>query len=156
MPRVLSAIDKRVVAVVALSLILTVAAMFRDQLVLNTGSSVPVGVYIAADPADAEYVTFCLPPLPHGVRFDPALCSPVNPNGRPVIKRVTGVMDGALHVRGDIPSALDSDLFGAPRFNPGSGMVAPCIRIRQLTVPNWRKQPCCSTAVPLIALPSAA
>ena len=76
------------------------------------GSSVPVGFTIAADPADAGYVTFCRPPLPYGVRFDPAHCSPANPNGRPVTKRVTGVMDGEVHVRGDIPSALDGDLFG--------------------------------------------
>ena len=109
----MSAINKRVVAVVALSLILTVAAMFRDQVVLNTGGSVPVGFYIAADPTDAEYVTFCLPPLHHGIRFDPVLCSPANPNGRPVLKRVTRMKDGAVHVGGDIPSALDSDLFGA-------------------------------------------
>ncbi len=109
----MSAIYKRVVAVAALSLILAVAVTFRDQVVLNTGGSVPVGFYIAADPADAEYVTFCLPLLPHGVRFDPALCNLANPNGRPVIKRVTRVMDGAVRVRGDIPFALDSDLFGA-------------------------------------------
>ena len=107
------AINKRVVAVAALSLIVAVAAMFRDQVVLNTGGSVPVGFYITTDPADAEYVTFCLPSLPRGVRFDPALCSPDNPHGRPVIKRVTRVTDGTVHVRGDIPSALDSDLFGA-------------------------------------------
>ena len=96
-----------------LLVILAVAAIFRDQVVLNTGGSVPVGFYIATDPADAEYVTFCLPPLPHVIRFDPALCNPDNPNGRPVIKRVERVIDGALHVRGDIPFALDSDLFGA-------------------------------------------
>ena len=105
-----------VVAVVALFLILNVTAMFRDQVVLNTGGSVPIGFYIAAEPADAadaEYVSFCLPPLHHGIRFDPVLCSPANPNGRPVLKRVTRVMDGAVHVRGDTPSALDSDLFGA-------------------------------------------
>ncbi len=59
--------------VVALAMILAAAAMFRDQVVLNTGGNVPVGFYIAADPADAEYVTFCLPPLPHGTHFDPAL-----------------------------------------------------------------------------------
>ena len=109
----MSAINKRVVAVGALSLILAVAVMFRDQVVLNTGGSVPVGFYIAADPADAEYVTFCLPPLPHGIRFDPALCNPANPYGRPVIKRVARVTDDAVYVRGDIPFALDSDLFGA-------------------------------------------
>ena len=111
--RALSASNKRVIAVAALPMILAVAAMFRDQVVLNTGGSVPVGFYIAVDPSDAEYVTFCLPPLPLGVRFDPALCSPVNPNGRPVIKRVARVMDGAVYVRGDIPFALDSDQFGA-------------------------------------------
>ena len=72
--------------------------MFRDQVVLNTGVSVPVGFYIAVDPSDAEYVTFCLPPLPNGVRFDPVLCSPANPNGRPVIKRVARVMDGTVYL----------------------------------------------------------
>ena len=108
-----SAINKRILAIAALPIILAVVAMFRDQVVLNTGDSVPIGFYIAVDPADAKYVTFCLPLLPHGVRFDPVLCSPANPNGRPVIKRVARVKNGAVHVRGDIPFALDSDLFGA-------------------------------------------
>ena len=97
----------------ALPMILAVAAMFCDQVVLNTGGSVPVGFYIAVDPSDAGFVTFCLPPLPPGIRFDPALCSPANPNGRPVIKRVARVKDGSVRVRGDIPFALDSELFGA-------------------------------------------
>ena len=110
----ISTINKRIIAVAAaLPIILAVAAMFRDQVVLNTGGSVPVGFYIAVDPADAEYVTFCLPLLPRGVRFDPVLCSPANPYGRPVIKRLTRVMDEMVYVRGDIPFALDSDLFGA-------------------------------------------
>lgn len=66
----------------ALPIVLAVAAMFRDHVALNTGSSVPVSFYIAVDPADAESVTFCLPPLPSEVRFDPVLCGPANPNGR--------------------------------------------------------------------------
>ena len=53
-----------------------------------------------------------LRPLPQKIHFDPALCSPANPIGRPVKKRVTRVMDVAGRVRGDIPFALDSDLFG--------------------------------------------
>ena len=106
------AIDERVIAVAVLPIIiLAVVAMLRDQVALNTGGSVPIGFYIAVDPAKAD-VAFCLSPLPHGTRFDPALCSPANPNGRPVIKRVARVMDGAVHVRGDIPFALDSELFG--------------------------------------------
>ena len=111
---VFSTISKRILATAAaLPIVLAVAAMFRDQVVLNTGGSVPVGFYIAVDPADAEYVTFCLPPLPHGLRYDPVLCSPTNPHGRPVIKRLARVMDEVVYVRGDIPFALDSDLFGA-------------------------------------------
>ena len=106
------AFNKRIIAVAAFPIFLIVA-MFRDQVVLNTGGSVPVGFYIAADPSDAEYVTFCLPPIPQGIRFDPALCSPANPNGRLVIKRVARMNDGAVYVRGDLPFALDSDLFGA-------------------------------------------
>ena len=65
-----------------------VSAMFRDQVVLNAGGKVPVGFYIAVDHADAEYVTFCLLSLPHGIRFDPEPCISDNPNGRPVIMRV--------------------------------------------------------------------
>ena len=102
----MSAINNRVVAVVALSLILTVAAMFRDQVVLNTSGSVPVGIYIAADPADAEYVTFCLPPLPHVVCFNSALCSPTNPNGRPVTKRLVRAIDS--EASGSWPKGVDS------------------------------------------------
>ena len=113
MLRFLSARNKLIVAVVALPIILAAAAMFRDQVVLNTGGSAPVGFYIAVDPSDAENVTFCLPPLPHGVRFDPVLCSPAYPNGRPVIKRVARVKDGSVYVRGNTPFALDSNLFGA-------------------------------------------
>ncbi|MCY3873352.1 MAG: hypothetical protein OXF88_03550 [Rhodobacteraceae bacterium] len=112
-PAFLSAMNKRNLVVAALFIVLAVAAMFRDQVVLNTGSSVPVGIYIAVGPADAEYVTFCLPSLPHGVHFDPALCSPTKPNGRHVIKRVARALNGAVYVRGDVPFALDSKLFGA-------------------------------------------
>ena len=83
----------------AFPMMLTVAAMFRDHVVLNAGGSVPVSFYIAVDPADAEYVTFGLPPLPPEVRFDPVLSGPANPNGRPVIKRVSREIDDAVYGR---------------------------------------------------------
>lgn len=74
--------------VVARPIILAVAAMFRDQEAFNTGSSVPVDLYMAAEPAEAEYVTFCLPPLSQGTRFDSALCNPANQNDLLVVRRV--------------------------------------------------------------------
>ena len=63
------------------------------------------------DPADAEYVTFRLPPLPPEVRFDPVLCGPANPNGRPVIKRGSREKDGAVYFLGKFLFVLNSDLF---------------------------------------------
>ena len=84
----------------------------RELVVVNTSGSVPVGLYVAATPATATFVTFCLPRLPRTVRHDPAFCAPDQPKGRPVIKRLHDVTAEGVVVRGDRPDALDSRLFG--------------------------------------------
>ena len=145
----------------ALPMILTVAAMFRDHVVLNAGGSVPVSFYIAVDPADAEYVTFRLPPLPLEVRFDPVLCGPANPNGRPVIKRVTRVMDGAVYFRGKFLFVLNSDLFSDSYVFDGDSWVD---KIRLPDFPNnvwlrhrlWTSQREAAGMVDLIICPGSA
>ena len=86
--------------------------MIRDRVMFNTGGSVPVGFYVAVDLADAEYVTICLTSLPHGIRFDPVLCNPANPNGRPEKKRLVAPTHLGLHLCSNFANALDSRLFG--------------------------------------------
>ncbi len=53
-------------------LVLVLAAMLRNQVVLNTCGRVPIGFYVAINPADSDFVTFCLHPLLHGIHSDPA------------------------------------------------------------------------------------
>ena len=84
----------------------------RYHLILNGTPSVPGGLYPATSPANATFLTFCLPPLPAGVRHDPAVCTWSQPHGRPVLKRLMGTTHRGLHLRGDTANALDSRLFG--------------------------------------------
>ncbi len=124
----MSAINKRVMAMASLSLFLVVAAMFRDHVVLNTGGSVPVGFCIAVDPADAEYVTFCLPPLPASIRHDPSLCTWSQPRGRPVLKRLFSTTRLGLHLGGDSTNALDSRQFGPSPVELVQGFWRPVLK----------------------------
>ena len=84
----------------------------RNHLILNETPSVPVGLYAASSPDTATFVTFCLPPLPAGVRHDPAVCTWSRPHGRPVLKRLMATTHRGLHLRGDTANALDPRLFG--------------------------------------------
>ena len=93
-------------------LVVAVLLAGRGRVIVNTSASVPVGLYAAAAPASATFVTFCLPRLPPEVRHDPAFCTPERPAGRPVLKRVHAVTARGVVVGGDRPDALDSRLFG--------------------------------------------
>ncbi len=87
-------------------------AIGRERLLVNVSPSAPIGIYVMTDPTDAEFVTFCLPKLPASIMHDPALCSPRNPEGIHVIKRIAEVIDRSMVVMGDGPSPLDSRVFG--------------------------------------------
>ncbi len=66
--QVSSGVGKRF-TVVALSIFLAFAAMFRDPGVLNSGRSVSVGFYIASDPADAAESSNPLEAVRHHARI---------------------------------------------------------------------------------------
>ncbi len=84
----------------------------RNHLILNGTPSVPVGFYAASSPDNATFVTFCLPPLPAGIRHDPAVCTWSQPQGRPVLKRLVATTHRGFRLCGDTANALDSRLFG--------------------------------------------
>ncbi len=77
----------------------------RYHLILNGTPSVPVGLYAVTIPTNATFVTFCLPPLPAGVRHDPAVCTWSQPHGRPVLKQLMGTIHRGLHLRGNTANA---------------------------------------------------
>ena len=95
-----------------LAVVLAGAVLFRDHWLVNTTPSVPIGIYVAAPPPKAGFVSFCLPSLPPSVWHDPGICRQGQPDGRPVLKRLEARSERGLILRGDSPDALDSRLFG--------------------------------------------
>lgn len=92
--------------VVALSLDLEI-------LVGNLTPSVPKGLYIASSEKRASYVTFCLDRSHQKFGFYPRYCSPDNPYGTKIIKRIKSRNDdGSMLVVGDTPDAIDSTILG--------------------------------------------
>ena len=96
-------------------------AIGRERLLVNVSPSAPIGIYVMTDPTDAEFVTFCLPKLTVSIMHDPVLCSPRNPEGIPVIKRIADTLHRELIVTGDGPSPLDSRVFGPLPFDDVRG-----------------------------------
>ncbi|MYI69779.1 MAG: hypothetical protein F4103_13900 [Boseongicola sp. SB0673_bin_14] len=116
-------------ASVAMALSAIGVAASSGLLLANATTSVPRGLYRKADPADATYVTFCL-----GARHRPAawygrLCSPDDPEGVPVLKRVAEVLDGHVIVEGDGRDALDSRVLGPVRLEEVRGWWVPVLQL---------------------------
>lgn len=96
----------------------------------NPTNSVPPGLYRIAAPDRAGYVTFCLGTRHRGDPFYPLYCSPDDPGGIRILKRITTRHeDGSLTVSGDTPDALDSRLLGPVRSDDIRGWWTPLIRI---------------------------
>ena len=66
----------------------------------NATPSVPRGLYLKADPADATYVTFCLGRRHGAAEWYGHFCSPDNPAGVPILKRIAERGDVQCHRRG--------------------------------------------------------
>ena len=97
-------------------------------LIGNASPSVPRGLYRAASPQDATYVTFCLGPRHRALPPYQALCSPDSPDSPQVIKRITTRhADGSLSVGGDTPRALDSRFLGPVRPDEIRGWWRPLL-----------------------------
>ena len=93
----------------------------------NATTSVPRGIYLRADPDAASYVTFCL-----GERHRPAawyrhLCSPDDPDGVRILKRVRERRGDVVIVEGDAARALDSGVLGPVRLDEIRGWWRPAI-----------------------------
>ena len=116
---------------VALGLLLVAATHAAGLIIGNATTSVPRGLYRKADPETATHVTFCLGARHQGEDYYMAFCSPDDPDGVRILKRIaTRHEDGALIVEGDTPRALDSRWLGPVRLGEVRGWWAPLVQIR--------------------------
>ncbi len=89
------------------------AAGSMGLLLGSASGSVPPGLYFRTPPADATYVTFCLAERHRGADYYPHFCSPAQPDGIRILKRITRRhADGSLTLAGATPRALDSRFLG--------------------------------------------
>ena len=94
----------------------------------NATTSVPRGIYVKADPAAATYVSFCLGERHGNAAWYGLVCSPDNPDGVRVLKRLVERREGAVIVEGDEPRALDSRVVGPVRLHEIRGWWRPLIQ----------------------------
>lgn len=88
--------------------------MPREVLTLNRTSSVPIGLYRAVPKEKASYVSFCLRSEHRVFRFYEQYCSPDNPEGTRILKRLRkAYANGDMRVEGDVFNAIDSRLLGS-------------------------------------------
>ena len=79
----------------------------------NATGSVPRGLYIRSTENAASHVSFCLSREHRAAPWYPRFCSPDNPDGIRLLKRIAGRReDGNLIVEGDTPRSLDSRRLG--------------------------------------------
>lgn len=95
----------------------------------NASTSVPPGLYRKADPAAATYVTFCL-----GARHGTGpwygfFCSPDDPDGVRILKRIGERRNGHVIVEGDGPRPLDSHVLGPIRLDEIRGWWRPVVQV---------------------------
>ena len=93
----------------------------------NVTTSVPRGFYLRAGPERATYVTFCLGARHRGAEWYPYICSPDDPDGVPILKRVRERRGDSVIVEGDEPRALDSRILGPVRLDEIRGWWRPLI-----------------------------
>ena len=96
------------------AMLVSVSAANRAGLVIgNPTPSVPRGLYYAASPEEAEYVSFCLDQRHRERDYFGRFCSSEHQSGFRILKRIAERRpDGSLIVRGDSHRALDSRLLG--------------------------------------------
>ena len=109
--------------------LLIIGAVNHAGLVIgNASPSVPRGLYLKASPDGATHVSFCLGIRHRGLWTYPEICSPDNPDGIHILKRISHRhTDGSLTVAGDTPRALDSRYLGPIRHNEVRGWWVPLL-----------------------------
>ena len=95
----------------------------------NAGASVPRGLYLKAAPDKATYVTFCLGERHRSDGWYGHLCSPDDPGGLQILKRVSERRKGQVIVEGDGPRALDSRILGPIRADEIRGWWVPLLQV---------------------------
>ena len=118
-----------VAAALAVALLSVVGLAASSGLILaNATTSVPRGLYRKAAPETATYVTFCLGSRHAGGKWYRHFCSPDNPDGVPILKRVGQRLDGQVIVEGDGPRPLDSHVLGPVRLEEIRGWWRPVVQ----------------------------
>lgn len=116
------------VAAGAAGLLAAIGIAASSGLILgNATTSVPRGLYLRADPDVASYVTFCLGERHRSREWYGHLCSPDDPDGVRILKRVRERRGAVVIVEGDVPRALDSDALGPVRLDEIRGWWRPVI-----------------------------
>ena len=95
----------------------------------NATTSVPRGLYLRADPDVATYVTFCLGERHRSREWYKCLCSPDDPDGLRILKRVRERNRDVVIVDGDGRRALDSRALGPVRLDEVRGWWRPLILV---------------------------
>jgi hypothetical protein len=82
--------------------------------IVNLSPSVPVGIYMRAEPDDAEYLSFCVSQADiEAGRAGERFCTVEGKKGVTILKRIhTRRSDGSYWVLGDHTRALDSRSLG--------------------------------------------
>ena len=116
-------------AVIAAVLISGVGLAASAGLIMgNATSSVPRGFYLRSDPERATYVTFCLGARHAAGAWYERFCSPDNPEGVRILKRIAGRGAGHVIVEGDERRALDSRVLGPVRLDEVRGWWRPVMQ----------------------------
>lgn len=115
------------VAVAVLSA--TGLAATSELILANATTSVPRGLYRKAAPETATYVTFCLGTRHAAGEWYRHFCSPDNPDGVRILKRVGEKLDGRVIVEGDGDRPLDSHVLGPVRHDEIRGWWRPVIQV---------------------------
>lgn len=119
-----------VAAILSAALLSAVGLATASGLILgNATTSVPRGLYRKADPAAATYVTFCLGARHASGAWYGLFCSPDDPGGVRILKRIGERRDGHVIVEGDGPRPLDSNILGPIRLDEIRGWWRPVVQI---------------------------
>ena len=117
-------------AIPAAALLAAVGIAASTGLLLgNATTSVTPGIYMRADPGAATHVTFCLGARHAAAGWYRRFCSPDDPDGTRILKRLAGRRAGHVTVAGDGDMALDSRVLGPVRLDEIRGWWVPLARI---------------------------
>ena len=115
---------------VAVTLLAAIGIAASTGLLLgNATTSVPRGLYVRAAPDAATYVTFCLGRRHAAADWYRNFCSPDEPDGVPILKRIGQRRACNVIVEGDGPRALDSRVLGHVREDEIRGWWVPLVLI---------------------------